>query len=161
MEKFFVYKCKLSLSLALLYLVDLLINKLKTKFNNLFYRTILNTKRIHNSFWRNVPARAKQTPSKVLFVAKKKRRPRPYGKYPLLATSTSVINSYLGIYLKTKQKKQQTNKQTKQNKKEKKGKKGKGRFLTDFESRIFGLTRPHIATTPLRMIAWRGEKSQI
>ena len=36
MKKFFVYKCKLSLSLALLYLVDLFINKLKTKFNNLF-----------------------------------------------------------------------------------------------------------------------------
>ena len=35
-EKFFVYKYKLSLSLALLYLVDLFINKLKTKFNNLF-----------------------------------------------------------------------------------------------------------------------------
>ena len=49
-QKFFVYKCKLSLSLALLYLVDLFINKLKTKFNNLFYRMILNTKRIHNSF---------------------------------------------------------------------------------------------------------------
>ena len=49
-KKFFVYKCKLSLSLALLYLVDLFINKLKTKFNNLFYRIILNTKRIHNSF---------------------------------------------------------------------------------------------------------------
>ena len=31
-------------------LVDLFINKLKTKFNNLFYRIILNTKRIHNSF---------------------------------------------------------------------------------------------------------------
>ena len=49
-KKFFVYKCKLSLSLALLYLVDLFINKLKTKFNNIFYRIILNTKRIHNSF---------------------------------------------------------------------------------------------------------------
>ena len=56
-----------------------LINKLKTKFNNLFYRIIWNTNRIHNSFWRNFPARAKQTPSKVLFVAKKKRRPRPFG----------------------------------------------------------------------------------
>ena len=33
---------------------------------------ILNTKRIHNFFWRNFPVRAKQTPSKVLFVAKKK-----------------------------------------------------------------------------------------
>ena len=50
MKKFFVYKCKLSLSLALLYLVDLFINKLKTKFNNLFYRMILNAKRIHSSF---------------------------------------------------------------------------------------------------------------
>ena len=36
-KKFFVYKCKLSLSLALLYLVDLFINKLKTKFDNLFF----------------------------------------------------------------------------------------------------------------------------
>ena len=36
MKNFFVCKCKLSLSLALLSLVDLLINKLKTKFNNLF-----------------------------------------------------------------------------------------------------------------------------
>ena len=78
-EKVFVYKCKLSLSLALLYLVDLFINNLKTKFNNLFYRMIFNTKRINNSFWRNFPARAKQTPSKVLFVAKKKPRPRPFG----------------------------------------------------------------------------------
>ena len=34
-KKFFVYKCKL-LSLALLYYVDLFINKLKTRFNNLF-----------------------------------------------------------------------------------------------------------------------------
>ena len=48
-KKFFVYKCKLSLSLGLLYLVDLFINKLNT-FNNLFYRIILNTKRIHNFF---------------------------------------------------------------------------------------------------------------
>ena len=46
MKKFFVYKCKLSLSLALLYLVDLFINKLKTKFNNIFfYRMILNKKK--------------------------------------------------------------------------------------------------------------------
>ena len=36
-ETFFVCKRKLSLSLALLYLVDLLINKLKTKFNNVFF----------------------------------------------------------------------------------------------------------------------------
>ena len=66
-------------SLALLYLVDLFINKLKTQFNNLFYRIILNINRIHNSFWRNFPATAKQTPSKVLFVANKKGQPRPFG----------------------------------------------------------------------------------
>ena len=39
-EKFFVYKCKLSSSLALLYLVDLFINKLKTKFKNLFAKLL-------------------------------------------------------------------------------------------------------------------------
>ena len=77
-KTFFVYKCKFCCSLALLYLVYLFISKLKTKFNNLFYRMILNTKRIHNSFWRNFPARAKQMPSKVLFVGKKKRRPRQF-----------------------------------------------------------------------------------
>ena len=49
-KKFFVYKCKLSLSRALLFLVDLFINELKTKFNRLFYRMILNTQRINNSF---------------------------------------------------------------------------------------------------------------
>ena len=111
MKTFFVYKCKLNLSLALLYLVDLFTNKLKTKFNNIFYRIILNTNRIHNSFWRNFPARAKQTPSKVLFVVKKKRRPRPcrwlvvdiYYNHRFaasayisaLATFTSVNNCYL------------------------------------------------------------------
>ena len=36
-KKFFVYRCKLSLSLALLYVAKLLINKLKTKFNSFFY----------------------------------------------------------------------------------------------------------------------------
>ena len=33
---------------------------------------VLNTKRIHNSFWRNVLERAKRMPSKVLFVGKKR-----------------------------------------------------------------------------------------
>ena len=40
-------------------------NKLKTKFNNLFYRIIINTNRIHNSFRRNFPARAKQMQEKA------------------------------------------------------------------------------------------------
>ena len=77
-EKVFCLQMQIKLKSCLLYLVELFINKLKTKFNNLFYRMILNTKRIHNSFWRNFPARAKQMPSKVLFVDKKKRRPRPF-----------------------------------------------------------------------------------
>ena len=50
-EKFiFIYKCKLSLSLALLYLAEFSHNKLKTKFNNSFYRMVLNTKRISTPF---------------------------------------------------------------------------------------------------------------
>ena len=61
-EKVFCLPMQIKLSLALLYLVDLFIHKLKTKFNNLFYRIILNTKRIHNSFWRRFPARARQMP---------------------------------------------------------------------------------------------------
>ena len=81
-KNFFVCKCKLSSSLALLYLVDLFINKLKTRFNNLFYEMILNTKRINKSFSRNFPARAKQIASKVLFVGNKKRRPRPFVHCP-------------------------------------------------------------------------------
>ena len=35
---------------------------------------MLNTKTIHNPFWRNFPSRAKQMPSKVSYVSKKKRR---------------------------------------------------------------------------------------
>ena len=51
MKNFFLSKFKLSLiSFALLYLVDLFIKKLKTKFKSPFYRMILNKKRIHNSF---------------------------------------------------------------------------------------------------------------
>ena len=65
----FVYKCKLSL--ALLYVAELFINKLKTKFNSFFSRMVLNAKRIHNSFCRNFPGRAKQMPSKVLLSARK------------------------------------------------------------------------------------------
>ena len=53
---------------------------------------ILNTKRIHNSFWRNFPARAIQTPSKVLFVAKKKRWPRPFGHRAPKLLSLATVN---------------------------------------------------------------------
>ena len=85
MKKFFVYKCKLSVSLALLNLVDLFINKLKTKFHNLFYRMILNTKRIFNSFLKKLPRKSWIFTSPL----------RGLGKLPLLATSTSVNNCYL------------------------------------------------------------------
>ena len=66
-KKFSVYKCKLGLSLALPYLAELVI----VFFS---YRMVLNT-RGFNSFWWNFPERAKQMPSKVLFVGKKTRRP--------------------------------------------------------------------------------------
>ena len=154
MKKFFVYKCKLSWSLALLYLVDLFINKLKTKFNNLFYRTILNTKRIYN-----VPARAKQTPSKVLFVIKKKTTAAVRSSRPKI-----VIYQQLFRYIfkrKKNNKKQQNKYANKTKQKRKKRKKGKRRSLAGFEPGTFGLTRPLIATTPLRMVTWFGEKSQM
>ena len=77
-KTFFVYKCKFSLSLSLLYLVDLFINKLKTKFDNLFYRMILNTKRIHNSFEEISPQELDKFLQKF-FVGEKKRRQRPFG----------------------------------------------------------------------------------
>ena len=49
-EKVFSLQMQIKLKSCVTYLVDLFINKLQTKFNNLFYRMILNTKRIHNSF---------------------------------------------------------------------------------------------------------------
>ena len=54
-KKFFVYKCKLSLSLALLYLVDLFINKLKTKFNNLFLQNDFKYKKNSQLFLKKFP----------------------------------------------------------------------------------------------------------
>ena len=49
-EKVFCLQMQIKLKSCFIYLVDFFINKLKTKFNNFFYRMILNTKRIHNSF---------------------------------------------------------------------------------------------------------------
>ena len=78
-EKVFCVQMQIELMSCVTFLVDLFINKLKTKFNNPFYRMVFNRKRINNSFLKNVPARAKQMPSKVLFVGKKKLRPQPFG----------------------------------------------------------------------------------
>ena len=61
---------------------------------------ILNTKRNHNSFWRNFPARAKQMPWKVLIVGKKKRRPRPPGHYaPKLKSLATVFELKIIIFV--------------------------------------------------------------
>ena len=104
MKKFFVYKCKLSLILELLYLVDLVINKLKTKFNNLILQNDFKYKR-------NFPARARQMSTKLLFVGKKKRRPRAFGHYAQklssLATAFELkiiifVLNYLTVLVYTK-----------------------------------------------------------
>ena len=72
---------------------------------------ILNTKRIHNSFWRNLAARAKQTLSKVLFVAKKKRRPLRSSRAKIVKSLATVnelkiiifvLNLYLTVFVYTK-----------------------------------------------------------
>ena len=54
-------------------------NKLKTKFNNLFLRNDFQYKKNLQLLLKKFPPGAKQMPSKVLFVGKKKRRPRPFG----------------------------------------------------------------------------------
>ena len=71
-KKFFVYKCKLISSLASLYLVDLFISKLKTKFKNLFSQNDFKNKNNSQLLLKKFSARAKQMPSKVLFAGKKK-----------------------------------------------------------------------------------------
>ena len=63
-----------------------------------------------------------------------------------------ILESYAKVYSNqfTTGNNSKTNKQTKQNKKEKKRKKGKRKLLAEFEPGASELTRPHIATTPLR-----------
>ena len=51
---------------------DLFINKLKTKFNNLFLQNDFKYKKNSRLLLKNFPARAKQMPSNVSFVGKKK-----------------------------------------------------------------------------------------
>ena len=55
-------------------------NKLKTKFNNLFLRNNFQYKKNLQLLLKKFPPGAKhEMPSKVLFVGKKKRRPLPFG----------------------------------------------------------------------------------
>ena len=69
---------------------------------------ILNTKRIHNSFWRNFPARAKQMPSKILFVSKK-HWPNLCTKIVIVGNSkwvknhlSNIVFNYLTVLVHTK-----------------------------------------------------------
>ena len=64
--------------------------------NSFFLQNGFKYKRIHNSFWRNFPERAaeraKQMPSKVLFVGKKTRR--PFGHCaPTIQYQSSFVHS--------------------------------------------------------------------
>ena len=67
---------------------------------------ILNTKRIHNSFWRNLSVRAKQMPLKVLFVDKKKRRPPAVrslrAKIVIVGKIIIFVLNYLTVLVYTK-----------------------------------------------------------
>ena len=74
-----------------------------------------------------------------------------------LAVYCTLVQLFKYIF-KSKKTATQISKQDK-TKKKKKRKKGKRRSLTEFEPGTFGLTRPHIATTPLKMITC--EKSQV
>ena len=64
-EKVFCLQIQIKVKSCVTLFSWLVHNKLLTKFNNLFYRMILNTKRIQNSFRRNFPARAKQMQEKA------------------------------------------------------------------------------------------------
>ena len=73
-------------------------------------------------------------------------------KYTILVLETQYfsccllhfINSYLGIYLKTK--KQQNKKANKTKQKRKKKEEGKRRYIAEFEPGASELTRSHIAS---------------
>ena len=54
-EKVFCLQMQIKLSLALLYLVDLFINKLKTKFNNLFLQNDFKYKKNSQLFLKKFP----------------------------------------------------------------------------------------------------------
>ena len=61
---------------------------------------MLNTKTIHNPFWRNFPARAKQMPSKVSYVSKKKRRHFEFAYFSFFLTHLELkrkLRSYTSV----------------------------------------------------------------
>ena len=61
---------------------------------------MLNTKAIHNPFWRNFPARAKQMPSKVSYVSKKKWRHFEFAYFSFFLTHLELkrkLRSYTSV----------------------------------------------------------------
>ena len=61
---------------------------------------MLNTKTIHNPFWRNFPARAKQMPSKVSYVSKKKWRHFEFAYFSFFLTHLELkrkLRSYTSV----------------------------------------------------------------
>ena len=61
---------------------------------------MLNTKTIHNPFWRNFPARAKKMPSKVSYVSKKKWRHFEFAYFSFFLTHLELkrkLRSYTSV----------------------------------------------------------------
>ena len=61
---------------------------------------MLNTKTIRNPFWRNFPARAKQMPSKVSYVSKKKWRHFEFAYFSFFLTHLELkrkLRSYTSV----------------------------------------------------------------
>ena len=65
-KKLFVYKLKLSY--AVINLADMIINTLSW----IFYGKVLNTKRISDSFWRNITVRAEKKYKKFYLSVRKR-----------------------------------------------------------------------------------------
>ena len=94
-KKFFVYTLKLSL--ALLYLADMFINKLKTKFNSCLQNGF-KYKENSQLLFKKFPTIliANQLPSRVSFVGKKTRRPFGHlrAKIVIVGSSKFVKNHH-------------------------------------------------------------------
>ena len=84
-----------------------------------------------------------------------------YSLYPC-SGNTILFLLFIALYWQLFRYIFKNKKTTQQNKtKKEKKRKGKRRLLAEFEPGASELTRPHTATTPLRMITWFGEKSHI
>ena len=84
---FFVFKCKLSL--ALLYLADMFINKLKTELNGFFLQNSFKYRKNSQPFLKNVPAGTTQMPLKVLFFGKTTWRQLDYFRAKIVVVDSS------------------------------------------------------------------------